>query len=203
VSVLIETRLERTTMTPLILGLIVFLGVHSVSIVAPAWRDAMQARLGEGPWKGLYSVVSAFGFVLIVIGYGMARQQPVVIYTPPLWLRHLSLLLLVPIFPLLLAPYLPGRIKTATKHPMLLATKLWALAHLLANGNLADVLLFGGFLAWAVADRLSMRHRQQRAVPGAKASPLNDAIVVLGGLALYALFLFEAHAWLFGVSPLG
>jgi uncharacterized membrane protein len=190
-------------MTTLILGLIVFLGAHSVAIVAPAWRDGMHARLGEGPWKGLYSLVSAFGFVLIIIGYGLARQQPVVIYTPPLWLRHLSLLLLVPVFPLLLAPYLPGRIKSAAKHPMLLATKLWALAHLLANGNLADVLLFGGFLAWAVTDRISMRHRQQRAVPGAKASPLNDAIVVLGGLALYALFLFKAHAWLFGVSPLG
>jgi uncharacterized membrane protein len=222
-SVLIKTRLERTTMTTLILGLIVFLGAHSVAIVAPAWRDGMHARLGEGPWKGLYSLVSAFGFVLIIIGYGLARQQPVVIYTPPLWLRHLSLLLLVPVFPLLLAPYLPGRVKSAAKHPMLVTAayvplnpikaklghpmlagvKLWALAHLLANGNLADVLLFGGFLAWAVADRISMRHRQQRAVPGAKASPLNDAIVVLGGLALYALFLFKAHAWLFGVSPLG
>jgi len=202
-SVPIETPLERLTMTVLILGLILFLGTHSVSVVAPAWRDAMHARLGEGPWKGLYSVASAVGFVLIVIGYGLARQQPVALYTPPLWLRHLALLLLVPVFPLLMAVYLPGRIKSAARHPMLLATKLWAVAHLLANGTAADVLLFGGFLAWAVADRISLKHRAQRALPGARPSPFNDAIAVLGGLALYALFLLRAHAWLFGVSPLG
>jgi uncharacterized membrane protein len=190
-------------MTILILGLILFLGVHSVSIVAPAWRDATQARLGEGPWKGLYSLASLAGFALIVVGYGMARQQPVVIYAPPIWLRHFALLLLVPVFPLLLAAYLPGRIKSAARHPMLLATKLWALAHLLANGNAADVLLFGGLLAWAVADRISLKRRPQRALPGARPSPLNDAVAVLAGLALYALFLFRAHVWLIGVSPLG
>ncbi len=189
-------------MTLLVLGLIIFIGVHSVSIVAPAWRNAMQARLGEGPWKGLYSVASVAGFVLIVVGYGIARQQPVVLYAPPPWLRHLALLLLVPVFPLLLAAYLPGRIKSAAKHPMLFAVKLWALAHLLANGNAADVLLFGGFLAWAVADRVSLKHRPQRALPGAGPSSLNDAIAVLGGLALYALFVFRAHVWLIGVSPL-
>ena len=190
-------------MTILILGLILFLGVHSVSIVAPAWRDAMQARLGEGPWKGLYSLVSAAGFGLIIVGFGLARQQPIVLYVPPTWLRHLALLLLAPVFPLLLAVYLPGRIKSAAKHPMLLATKLWALAHLLANGTAADVLLFGGFLAWAVADRISFKHRVQRPLPGAKPSPMNDAIAVIVGLVLYALFLLWGHAWLIGVSPIG
>lgn len=190
-------------MTSLVLGLILFLGVHSVAIVAPAWRDAMQARLGEGPWKGLYTLASVAGFVLIVIGYGAARQEPVVLYAPPLWLRHLAMLLLLPVFPLLLAAYLPGRIKSAARHPMLLATKLWALAHLLANGNAADVLLFGGFLAWAVADRISLKRRVQRAVPGASPGPLNDAIAVLGGLALYALFLLKAHAWLIGMPLIG
>ncbi|HRI18141.1 MAG TPA: NnrU family protein [Burkholderiaceae bacterium] len=189
-------------MTLLILGLILFLGVHSVSIVSPAWRDAMQARLGEGPWKGLYSLLSIAGFVLIVVGYGLARQDPVVVYVPPTWLRHLALLLLVPVFPLLLAAYLPGRIKTAAKHPMLLSVKLWATAHLLANGNAADVLLFGGFLAWAVADRISFKHRAQRPLPGAPAGPLNDAIAVVGGLAIYALFIFGGHAWLIGVAPI-
>lgn len=188
-------------MTILILGLVLFLGVHSVSIVAPGWRDATQARLGEGPWKGLYSLLSIVGFALIIIGYGLARQSPVVVYTPPAWLRHLALLLLLPAFPLLLAAYLPGRIKSAAKHPMLLSVKLWAAAHLLANGNAADLLLFGGFLVWAAADRISFRHRVQRALPGAPARPMNDAIAVVGGLALYALFVFGGHAWLVGVAP--
>lgn len=190
-------------MTLLILGLILFLGVHSVSIVAPAWRDGMQARLGEGKWKGLYSLVSLAGFVMIVVGYGWARQAPVVLYVPPTWLRHVALLLLLPVFPLLLAVYLPGRIKSAARHPMLLATKCWALAHLLANGMAADVLLFGGFLAWAVADRISFKHRTQRPLPTAPPSPVNDIIAVVGGLAIYALFVFWAHAWLIGVSPIG
>ena len=189
-------------MSWLVLGLVVFLGVHSVSIVAPAWRDGMVERLGEAPWKGLYTLASLAGFVLIVIGYGAARADPVLLYTPPTWLRHLALLLLVPVFPLLLAAYLPGRIKTAAKHPMLLATKLWAFAHLLANGSLADVLLFGGFLAWAVADRISLKRRTPRPVPGAPPSDANDAIVVIAGLALYGLFVVWAHGALIGVAPL-
>jgi len=164
----------------------------------------MRNRLGEGPWKGLYSAVSAAGFVLIVIGFGLARQHPEVLYTPPGWLRHLALLLLVPVFPLLFAVYLPGRIKSAAKHPMLLATKLWALAHLLANGTAADVLLFGGFLAWAVADRISVKRRTVvRAVPGAPASPMNDVIAIVGGLVAYAVFVMWAHVRLIGVVPLG
>jgi uncharacterized membrane protein len=190
-------------MTTLILGLILFLGVHSVSIVAPAWRDRMQARLGENLWKGVYSLASAAGFVLMVMGYGLAREQPVALYTPATWLRHVSLLLLLPVFPLLLSSYLPGRIKSAAKHPMLLATKFWALAHLVANGTAADVLLFGGFLAWAVADRISFKHRTQRPLPGAPPGPMNDAIAVVAGLAIYAWFLFWGHAWLIGVSPIG
>jgi uncharacterized membrane protein len=189
-------------MATLVLGLILFLGVHSISVVAPGWRDATLARLGEGAWKGLYSVAAIAGFVLIVVGYGVARQHPVVLYTPPTALRHVALLLMLPVFPLLLAPYFPGRIKRAAKHPMLLATKFWALAHLLANGNAADVLLFGGFLAWAVADRISVKHRPLRPVPGAPPSPLNDVIVLVAGLGLYALFLFWAHVWLIGVSPM-
>ena len=189
-------------MTILILGLILFLGSHSVAIVAPAWRDATQARLGEGRWKGLYSLVSAIGLVAIVVGFGMARQQVVLLYVPPTWLRHVALLLLAPVFPLLLAAYLPGRVKSAAKHPMLLATKLWAFAHLLANGRLADVVLFGAILAWAVADRISFKHRTQRPLPGAKPSPWNDAIAVVAGLALYVLTVRWAHLWLIGVSPL-
>lgn len=192
-------------MTWLILGLVIFLGVHSVSIVAPAARDRWLAQMGEGGWKGLYSLLSFVGLALIVWGYGQARFDPVHLYTPPTGLRHLSALLMLPVFPLLLAPYLPGRIKTLTRHPMLVATKLWAVAHLLANGTLADVLLFGGFLVWAVADRISVKRReragQARVVPGLPASGLNDAIVVIAGLALYLVFVFWAHAWLFGVRP--
>jgi len=186
-------------MTWLVLGLAIFLGVHSVAIVAAPWRDAMVARLGEGPWKGLYSVASVAGFALIVIGYGAARADPVVLYTAPVWMRHLVLVLMLPVFPLLFAAYLPGRIKSTVRHPMLLATKLWATAHLLANGNLADVLLFGAFLAWAVADRVSLKRRTPRAVPGAPAGPLNDVIALVAGLALYGVFVVWAHGWLIGI----
>jgi uncharacterized membrane protein len=162
----------------------------------------MVAKLGMQAWQGLYSLVAIAGLVLVIWGYGLARVDPVALYTPPLWLRHLAVLLLLPVFPLLLATYLPGRIQTATRHPTLVATKLWAAGHLLANGMLADVLLFGTFLVWAVADRISLKRRAQRPVPGAPASKFNDLIAVLLGLALYAAFLFWLHTWLIGVPPL-
>lgn len=187
-------------MTYLVLGLILFLGIHSVSIVAPAWRDARSAAMGEGAWKGLYSIISIAGFALLIYGYGLARQQPVVLYSPPAAMRHLAMLLMLPVFPLLLAAYLPGRLKRAAKHPMLLAVKFWALAHLLVNGNLADVLLFGGFLIWAAADRVSMKHRVQRPLPGLPPSGMNDIIAVVAGLAIYALFVFWAHTSLIGIA---
>lgn len=187
----------------LVLGLVLFFAAHSVSIVNEPWRNRVVATMGEWPWKGLYSLVSIVGLVLIVWGYGLARQEPVLLYAPPVWLRHLALLLLIPVFPLLFATYLPGRIRGATKHPMLVATKLWAGAHLLANGTLADVLLFGAFLVWAVADRLSMRHREDRPIPTMPASPINDVIAVLGGIALYVVFVLWLHTWLIGISPLG
>jgi uncharacterized membrane protein len=189
-------------MTLLLIGLVLFLGIHSVSILAPAWRDAQVVGRGEATWKGLYSLASGIGLGLLIYGYGLARQAPVVIYTPPAAMRHVALLLMLPVFPLLLAAYLPGRIKTAAKHPMLVAVKLWALAHLLSNGNLADVVLFGGFLAWAVADRISLKRRPVRPIPGAPPSPINDVLAIAGGLALYAVILFGAHRWLIGVSPI-
>ncbi len=184
----------------LIIGLVTFFAVHSVSIVSEPWREHMVAKMGEVPWKALYSLGAIIGFVLIVWGYGLARYDPVVLYSPPLWMRHVAMLLLVPVFPLLLAAYLPGRIQAATKHPMLAATKLWAVAHLLANGMLADVLLFGSFLAWAVVDRISMKRRTQRPVPGAPPSKANDLIAVFVGLALYVAFVIWLHGWLIGVS---
>jgi uncharacterized membrane protein len=186
----------------LIIGLVLFLGVHSVAIFAPALRTRTIHRLGEGAWKGLYALVSLVGFVLICYGFGLARQAPVVLYSPPIWLRHVALILMLPVFPLIIAAYLPGRIKTAAKHPMLAAVKLWAFAHLLANGMLADLLLFGGFLAWAVADRISLKRRSiPQVLRTAPPGPWNDVIAVVLGLAVYALLIGWAHLRLFGVSP--
>lgn len=190
-------------MATLIAGIVLFFATHSVAIVAPDWRDTTAARLGGAAWRALYAIVAVAGFVLMVWGYGIARQNPVVLYQSPIGLHHLTVLLMLPVFPLLLAAYLPGRIRTATKHPMLAATKLWAFAHLLANGTLADVLLFGSFLIWAVADRISFRSRSQRAIPAAPPSKLNDWIAVIGGLTLYVFFVLWAHVRLFGVAPMG
>lgn len=192
-------------MTSLIVGLVLFLGIHSVSIVAPAWRRAQIERRGDNAWKGLYSVVSLIGLVALVYGYGQARLSPTVLYAPPSALRHVSLVLMLPVFVLLIAAYLPGRIRAATRHPMLAAVMLWAAAHLLANGTLADVLLFGGFLAWAVVDRVSVGQRSgvdKHGAPAAPARSYNDAIALVGGVALYVLFIGWAHRWLIGVSPL-
>src|SRR5271170_2324268 len=121
-------------MSALIVGLVLFLGVHSIAIFAPGLRERARSRLGEGPWKGFYSFISLLGFALLIYGFGLARQSPVVLYTPPQWMRHVTALLMLPVFPLLIAAYMPGRIKTAAKHPMLAAVKFWAFAHLLANG---------------------------------------------------------------------
>jgi uncharacterized membrane protein len=187
----------------LIAGLVVFFAVHSIAIVADGWRQRMIERMGEWSWKGLYSVIAAVGLVLIIWGYGLARQEPVVLYASPAWMRYVTAVLLIPVFPLLLATYLPGRIQSATKHPMLAATKLWAFAHLLANGTLADVLLFGAFLVWAVADRISLKRRAEPWVPRLPRTAANDVIAVVGGLGVYVAFTLWLHARLIGVSPLG
>lgn len=189
-------------MGTLVLGLVLFLGVHSVAIVAPSWRERVRTNVGEKRWKGLYSLVSALGFVLLIYGYGAARGNPLVLYTPPLWLRHVTALLLVPVFPLVFAAYLPGRIKAALKHPMLIGVMLWALAHLFANGTLADVLLFGGFLAWALADRVSFASRPPQALHTAPPSRANDFIAVALGIAVYVLFALWLHEPVIGVPAI-
>src|SRR3984957_12748705 len=188
-------------MVMLIIGLVLFLGVHSIALAAPDFRSRAVARMGEGPWKGLYAAVSAVGLVLIVYGFHLARQSPAVLYTPPEWMRYVTVVLMLPVFPLLIAAYLPGRIKSAMKHPMLAAVKFWALAHLLANGTLADVLLFGGFLVWAGVDRMSLKRRVQT-VPAAPSGRFNHPIPGVVRLSLYVLFIEWAHLRLFGVSPL-
>ncbi|MGD8808902.1 MAG: NnrU family protein [Gammaproteobacteria bacterium] len=182
----------------LVAGLILFLGMHSISIVAPAVRDSLAARHGALYRIG-YSVVAASGLALIVYGYGQARLDPIVVYTPPPVLRYATLALMILAMPLLVATYLPGRIKAAVRHPMLSAVKAWALAHLFSNGTLADILLFGGFLIWAVADRISLKRRAPRDVPSLPGRPANDIIVVVVGLALVVAFVFGLHTWLIGI----
>jgi len=192
-------------MTMLILGLVLFLGVHSTRIVAEGWRTRMIGRLGEGGWKGLYSVLSIAGFVLIVWGYGLARQSPVVLWQPPRGMNHLAALLMVVSFVLLVATYVPrNAIKAKVHHPMVISVKVWALAHLLANGTLADVLLFGSFLVWAVLSFRAARQRDRAAgTTYPSGSPAGTAITVFVGLLLWAVFAFWAHAWLIGVRPIG
>lgn len=189
-------------MSLLITGMVLFFASHCVSIVNEPWRDRLVARLGEKTWQGLYGLVALAGFTLIIIGYGQARQAPTLLYAPPVWSRHAALLLMLPVFPLLVATYFPGRIQSLARHPMLLATILWGIAHLMANGTLADLLLFGSFLLWALADRISMTRRVQRPIQGAPPAAWNDAVALLAGLALYAGFLFGLHGWLFGVAPI-
>ncbi len=183
----------------LVIGLVLFFAIHSVSIINAGWRDNMAQRLGLAPWRVLYSLMSLGGLVLLIWGYGMARSDPVILYTSPSWLRYVNFLLMLFVFPLLIATYLPGKIRTTVKHPTFAAIKIWAFAHLLVNGRLADVLLFGCFLAWAVAGRISMKQRKQRPVMGVSAAPDNDLIAVLTGLGIYVLFFVVIHRWMTGI----
>ncbi len=191
-------------MLVLILGLVIFLGSHLVRVVAEDWRRQMIARLGEGPWKGLYSLVSVVGLVLIVWGYGLARQEPVVLWDPPLWTRHVAVTLNLIAFILIAFFIVPsGRIKARLGHPMLLSVKVWAFAHLLANGTLADVLLFGSFLVWAIVDFAANRRRDRAQGTVRVAGPVrNDVIAVIVGAAIWAALVWGLHEWLIGVSPL-
>jgi uncharacterized membrane protein len=192
-------------MTLLMLGLVLFLGVHSTRIVADSWRTATIARVGEKPWKGIYSLLSIAGFVLLVVGYGAARQSPVVLFAPPVWTRHLAALLTIPAFVLLAAAYVPGNaIKRAVGHPMMAGVKVWALAHLLANGTLADFLLFGTFLSWAVLGFIAARRRDRASGTTYPAGPgSRTAIAVVAGLVAWAVFAFALHRPLIGVAPFG
>jgi uncharacterized membrane protein len=185
----------------LVLGLVLFLGVHSISIIAPAWRDRTAARLGNA-WRGLYSLISIAGLIVIIWGYGIARQNPVMLYAPPAWARYITAVFMLPVFTLFLAAYLPGRLKGALKHPLLISIMLWAVAHLIATGMLANVVLFGGFLAWAVADRISFSWRTQRPIPMAPSMKLNDSIAIVAGLAVYIVFVHWLHLRWIGVQPL-
>ena len=193
-------------MTLLILGLVLFLGVHSVRIFAEGWRQRMRSRIGEQRWKGLYTLLSIVGFGLIVWGYSLARQQPVALWgPPPVWTRHLASLLTLIAFVMLAAAYVPrNAIKTRLHHPMVLAVKVWALAHLLANHTLADLLLFGSFLLWAVFSFRAARGRDRAAgtvLPKGSAAATGATVVI--GVAAWAGFAFWAHGAWIGVRPFG
>lgn len=189
----------------LILGLVIFLGVHSVRIVGEDWRTRTRARIGDNAWKGAYSLLSIIGLVLIVWGYGLARQQPVPLWTPMLWPRHLAALLTLFAFILLAAAYVPkNSIKARLHHPMILGVKIWALAHLLANHTLADLLLFGGFVLWAVFSFRAARARDRAAgIVYPQGSATGTLITVVLGSAAWAAFAFWAHGALLGVRPFG
>ena len=190
----------------LIVGLIVFLGVHILPTV-PEVRDGIRERLGVNGYKIGFSILSLVGFAVIILGYHKMQLHPgknPVLWESPLWMRHVTLTLMLPAMILIVAANVPSRIRTAVRHPMLLAIKLWALAHLLVNGDVASLLLFGSFLAYAIYDRISVKQRGALG-PLGDAKPtnaINDVIVVAVGLALYAALLLGGHEWLIGVSPL-
>ena len=192
-------------MVLLIAGLFLFIAPHSIRIIADDFRTRQVANIGVLPWKGLYALVSLLGFVLIVYGYGMTRIEPFFLWTPPLWTRPVAALLLLPAFVLLAAAYVPGtHIKAAVGHPMLLAVKVWALAHLIANGTLADVLLFGSFLVWSIVAYASSRRRDRKSGTRYPAGPLTrDLIALAVGFAAWFAFALWLHVWLIGVRPFG
>jgi uncharacterized membrane protein len=209
-------------MTQLILGLILFLGAHSVRIWADGWRNQTIEAYGEKAFKGVYALVSILGFYLLVVGYGEARLQTVALWNPPIFTKHISMLLMLLSSILLVATYIPrNHFKMRLGHPMVLSVKVWALSHLLANGNLADLVLFGSFLIWAVLNFRSARARDRALLlnlnvteeaagesiaesESAHQPKLRSTIITLvGGIAIWALITFVLHAKIVGVSPMG
>lgn len=190
-------------MSALIAGLVIFLGMHFIHILAPQWRAAQITRLGANAWKGFFTVASLFGFGLLVWGYGEARLTPTVIWEPPFALRHLASLLMLPAFIVLVAAYVPGnRIKAVVGHPMTASVKLWAFAHLMVNGTLADILLFGSFLVWAVMSFVTGRKADRASGKTYPVGPVSRTVItVVIGSAVFALFAGFLHTKLVGVSP--
>ena len=209
-------------MTQLILGLILFLGAHSVRIWADGWRNQTIEAYGEKAFKGVYALVSILGFYLLVVGYGEARLQTVALWNPPIFTKHISMLLMLLSSILLVATYIPrNHFKMRLGHPMVLSVKVWALSHLLANGNLADLVLFGSFLIWAVLNFRSARARDRALLLNLNVTEeaagesiaesesahqpklLSSIITLVGGIAIWALITFVLHAKIVGVSPMG
>lgn len=192
-------------MLVLAVGLVLFLGMHSVSILMPSLRATVIERGGSlGAWKWPYVFVSVVGMVLIVLGYAQARAHPIMLYSPLAGWRYLALALMVPVFTLLVAAYMPGQIRSTVRHPMLIATVLWGSSHLLVTGSLAAVALFGGFVLWALADIISTNRRakMRNVLVPLQTSKRHDILAIMAGLALYALTVLELHYYLFGVNPI-
>jgi uncharacterized membrane protein len=188
----------------LILGLIVFLGVHVLTSLR-AQRAQLVARLGEGPYKIIYSVIAIIGFVLIIVGYGQYRASGWInVWYPPSWTRHVAVLLIWPAFVFVVAAYVRGDIARVLKHPMLVGVKLWAVAHLIANGDLGSIILFGSVLAWAVYDRISLKTRTDLgAPPFPYGGRRNDFIAVVVGTIIYLAFGLVFHPLWIGVPAFG
>jgi uncharacterized membrane protein len=188
----------------LILGLLIFLGIHSLRIFADDWRNRQIARLGVKRWKGLFALASLTGFVLICWGFALARQQPVLLYVPLPWLRHLNALFTLIAFVLFFAARVPrNHFKAKLGHPQVLAVKIWAFGHLLATGMLHDVVLFGAFLLWAIMQFAVSRRRDRLAGTTYPAGPVRgDALTVLIGVVAWVIFACWLHLWLIGVSPM-
>ncbi|GAB4358871.1 MAG: NnrU family protein [Oricola sp.] len=185
----------------LVAGLVLFLGIHSVRIVAPGLREAVIAARGESAWKGVYALIALAGLTLVVWGYAQARPDAVVLYEPPVFVKHIVALLMLVAMVLLVAAYVPaGHVRKRVKHPMLTAVMVWAFAHILANGDLATLLLAGSFLAWAVVDRVSLKRRGDPVF--GEVSWRNDVIALVVGAAITIWSVMQLHAFLFGVSPI-
>ncbi|MBS1166773.1 MAG: NnrU protein [Proteobacteria bacterium] len=181
-------------------GLVLFIGMHSIYILAPNVRSAAIDRIGYNPWRGLYSLVSLIGLILTIYGYGLARQDSVLLFTPPPWARDFAFTLMAVASPLLVASFFPNptRIGRFVRHPMLMSVTLWAVAHALAVGTLAGVLLSAVFFMWTLAARFSLIARPMTAAVASPPKPMNDWIAVAIGLAVWAALLFVLHDWLIG-----
>ena len=185
----------------LVIGLIFFFAIHLIRILAPQWREARIAAMGENKWKGMYTIASLLSLVLLIWGYAQARYGAPILFTPPDWAPHLVILLMAIALILMMAGNLPaGRITQAVKHPFLTAIKIWAFAHLLANGDLASLIMFASFLAYAVFVRIAIK-RRGTSNPVATSST-SDIISIISGLAIWALLVFWLHDWLIGVNPI-
>ena len=188
----------------MILGLAVFIGTHVVTTQRDT-RAALIARLGEGPYKGLYSLASIIGVVLIGWGFGVYRATGWIdIWYPPAWTRHVAVLLVLIASICVVAAYSPGRIKVTLKHPMLVGVKLWAFAHLISNGDLGSIILFGSILGWAVFDRISLKRRTDPGAPPIPVGgPMKDVVAVVGGTVLFLVLGFLFHPYVVGVPAFG